>query len=86
MSVSSAAAGEPKPSPAVFRAALELAGAEAGEAVHVGDSVEGDVEGARAAGIRAVLVDRSGTAPPGVEAVGSLEEVSSLLGGAQPDR
>lgn len=77
--VSSAEVGQPKPSPAVFHAALELAGAEPHEAIHVGDSLEGDVEGARAAGVRAVLVDRQGTAPPGVESVASLADVASLL-------
>jgi putative hydrolase of the HAD superfamily len=78
--VSSATAGEPKPSPVVFRAALEIAGVEAGEALHVGDSLGNDVQGARAAGIRAVLLDRSGAPPPpGVETVRSLGEVASLL-------
>ena len=77
---SSAVAGEPKPSPAVFRAALEIAGVGEAEAIHVGDSLENDIEGARAAGIRAVLVDRSETpAPTGVETVRSLGEVASLL-------
>ena len=78
--ISSASVGEPKPSPAVFRAALEIAGVEAGEALHVGDSLGNDVEGARAAGIRAVLLDRSGAPPPpGVETVRSLGEVASLV-------
>ena len=77
---SSAAVGEPKPSSAVFRAALELAGVQASEAIHVGDSLANDIEGARSAGIRAILVDRSGAPPPpGVEAVGSLAEVPSLI-------
>lgn len=76
--ISSAQVGEPKPSPAVFRAALAVAGVEASEALHAGDSLANDVEGARAAGIRAVLVDRHGAAPPGVEAVSSLEELASL--------
>lgn len=66
--VSSAAVGEAKPAPAVFRAGLRAAGAEAGEAIHVGDSLENDVAGARAAGIEPVLLVRDG-APPG-EAAG----------------
>ncbi len=77
--VSSAAAGEPKPGPAAFRAGLALAGVTADEALHVGDSMEADVEGARAAGIRAVLLARGGDRPAGVEAVGSLAELPSLL-------
>ena len=77
--VSSAVVGEPKPATAVFRAALALAGAAAEEAVHVGDSVENDVRGARGAGIRALLIVRGGERPKGVESVGSLEELPSLI-------
>jgi putative hydrolase of the HAD superfamily len=77
--VSSAAVGEPKPGPAAFRAGLALAGVTAAEAVHVGDSLEADVEGARAAGIRAVLVAREARPAGDVEAVSSLAELASLL-------
>ena len=52
---------------------------EAAEALHVGDSLVNDVEGARAAGIRAVLVARDGRAQDGVESVRSLAEVASLV-------
>jgi putative hydrolase of the HAD superfamily len=77
---SSAVVGEAKPAPAVFHAALEIAGVGAGEALHVGDSPDNDIEGARAAGIRAVLVDRSGApGPAGVETVRSLKDVASLI-------
>ena len=58
--VSSAAAGARKPDPAIFAAALELAGCDAGEAVHVGDTREEDVAGAEAAGIGVLLLDRDG--------------------------
>lgn len=78
--VSSAVIGEAKPSPAVFRAALDIAGAGPDEAIHVGDSVENDIAGARAAGVRAVLVDRSDAPTPGhIETVRSLGEVRSLI-------
>jgi putative hydrolase of the HAD superfamily len=77
--VTSADAGEPKPAPAVFRQALALAGAEPGDAVHVGDSLENDVEGARAAGIRPLLLARHGQPPPGVEAIRSLEQLPSVI-------
>jgi putative hydrolase of the HAD superfamily len=77
--VSSGVAGAAKPDAAVFLRALELAGAEPGRTVHVGDSLRNDVEGARALGIRAILVDRAGSAPPGVEAVASLAELPSLV-------
>jgi FMN phosphatase YigB (HAD superfamily) len=45
----------------------------------VGDSLENDVEGARALGIRPILVQRDGAAPGGVETVRSLAEVPALL-------
>lgn len=67
--ISSAEAGERKPAPGIFRRALRLAGGAAGgpTALHVGDSLEFDVAGALAAGLRAVLVARAG-APQGVPA------------------
>lgn len=76
---SSAVAGAPKPAPAVFEAALAIAGVEAGRAVHVGDTLDGDIAGARAAGIRAILIQRTGDPPAGVATVRSLEELPSLL-------
>lgn len=77
--VTSADAGAAKPDARVFQRGLELAGARADEAVHVGDSLENDVAGARALGIRALLVARDGGAPDGVEAVSSLTELPALL-------
>jgi putative hydrolase of the HAD superfamily len=74
--VISAELGVAKPDPAIFRAALERLGAGAEGAVHVGDSLEHDVAGARAAGLEAVLVARNGAAAPeGVRAVASLSEL-----------
>lgn len=77
--VSSAAVGVAKPAAAVFEAGLALAGCTAGEALFVGDSVDNDVEGARAAGMRGVLVQRDGEPPAGVETVRSLEALTTLL-------
>jgi putative hydrolase of the HAD superfamily len=59
--VSSAEAGARKPDPAIFTRGLELAGCGPDEALHVGDTPEEDIEGARAAGIRALLIDREGS-------------------------
>ena len=70
--VSSAEAGAAKPDPEILLRALEIAGAAPGDAWHVGDDLEADVGGARAAGIDAVLVDRSGGGAPGVRSVQSL--------------
>ena len=58
--VTSAGAGARKPDPAIFDAALELAGCEPGEALHVGDTPEEDLEAAHAAGIEVLLIDRGG--------------------------
>jgi putative hydrolase of the HAD superfamily len=77
--VSSADAGGAKPGPEVFQRALQLAGAGPEDAVHVGDSLENDVEGARLAGIRPLLLVRQGETPAGVEAIRSLLEVPSLV-------
>ena len=78
-SVSSAVVGEAKPAPAVYEAGLRLAGCDAAEALFVGDSVENDVLGARAAGLRAVLVQRAGDPPLGVATVRSLAELSAIV-------
>ena len=73
--VTSAEAGARKPDPAIFTVALELAGCEAGEALHVGDTAEEDVAGARAAGIRPLLIDRDGSDGD----ISSLEEIDQHL-------
>jgi putative hydrolase of the HAD superfamily len=74
--VISAELGVAKPDPAIFRAALDRLGAAPDGAVHVGDSLEHDVAGARAAGLEAVLVARNGAAAPdGVRTVASLTEL-----------
>jgi putative hydrolase of the HAD superfamily len=78
--VTSAGAGAAKPDPAIFARALDLLGGEAAGAAHVGDSLDKDVDGARAAGIRPVLVYRGGgRLPAGVQAIRSLVELPSLL-------
>jgi putative hydrolase of the HAD superfamily len=90
--LTSAEVGFAKPRPEIFALALELAGATAGEALHVGDSGEEDVEGARGAGIRPVLLvrdpadrpaipgagDPGGSALEGVATVRSLSELPAL--------
>jgi putative hydrolase of the HAD superfamily len=72
--VSSAEAGARKPDPAIFEPALALAGCAPREALHVGDTREEDVDAARAAGIRALLIDRDGNGD-----VASLGEVAGQL-------
>lgn len=52
--------GVEKPDPRLFTTALTRAGAEAHSTIHVGDLYQVDVIGARAAGIRGVLLDEGG--------------------------
>jgi putative hydrolase of the HAD superfamily len=51
--------GAEKPDPKIFQAALSAAGVEPAVACHVGDSLEEDLRGAEAVGMRAVLVNRA---------------------------
>jgi HAD superfamily hydrolase (TIGR01549 family) len=60
-------AGVSKPDPHIFRLALERLGCEASEAVMIGDSWNTDVRGARAAGVRAIWFNPSGTPAPEVD-------------------
>ncbi len=55
----SAVFGAAKPNPKIFEEALKKANVSAGEAVHIGDSLEDDVRGAHLAGIKAIWLDRS---------------------------
>lgn len=52
--------GIEKPDPEIFRRAVAKLGGRPEQTLHVGDVPELDLEGARAAGIRGVLVDRRG--------------------------
>ena len=56
----SAEVGWRKPSSRIFEAALRSLGTEAGRTVMVGDSETVDIAGARAAGLHAVLLSRTG--------------------------
>ncbi len=80
--VASADVGAGKPDPEPFSAGLELVRAPPARALHVGDSLEHDVMGARAAGIHAVLLERGGGArgaAAGVPSIRSLAELASLI-------
>ena len=79
--ISSAEAGAAKPDPRIFERALALAGGGAQAAIHAGDSIEHDVAGARAAGLRPVLVVRAGpppALPDGVVVIASLTELAAV--------
>jgi HAD superfamily hydrolase (TIGR01662 family) len=78
--IASGSYGKVKPSPLIFRAALELVGCEPADAVMVGDSPEDDVAGARAVGMRALLLDREGRFPDEPARIESLAELPGALG------
>jgi putative hydrolase of the HAD superfamily len=92
--ISSAEAGAAKPARAIFDWALGLAGdPDPSEVWHVGDSVEADVAGARAAGLRPVFVDRSAETgavpavlPDGVARIADLRALAAALIRAQAPR
>jgi putative hydrolase of the HAD superfamily len=74
--LTSATVGAAKPDPAIFERALAVAGVAAADALHVGDSLAEDVEGARRAQIAAVWCNRRGQpVPVGVRAIASLGEL-----------
>jgi HAD superfamily hydrolase (TIGR01662 family) len=77
--ISSGSYGKVKPSPLIFAAALELLEVGAADAVMVGDSLEDDVEGARACGMRAILIDRAGRFPEQAGRIESLRELPAAL-------
>jgi HAD superfamily hydrolase (TIGR01662 family) len=67
--------GRTKPHASIFRAVLDLLAVEPAEAVMVGDTIADDIEGARALGMEAILVDRQEIHPdfePRIETLGEL--------------
>jgi len=59
---------------------LELLDVRPAEAAMVGDTVEDDVEGARAVGMQAVLLDRDGRHPEIEDRLTDLRGLSAALG------
>jgi putative hydrolase of the HAD superfamily len=76
--------GRVKPHASIFVAALDALGASAEETVMVGDSYEDDIEGARALGIRAILLDRDGRRPDAPDRIDTLLALPAALGLGQP--
>ncbi|MFC1932944.1 HAD family hydrolase [Chloroflexota bacterium] len=74
--VTSGEIGIDKPEPPIFLAALQKAGVNASEAVHVGDQYKLDVIGARGVGITPILIDRYDQYPE----VGDCPVIHSLTG------
>lgn len=75
--------GVRKPDPAIYRITAERLGVEPGRILHVGDHPAEDVDAARAAGLQARLLDRSGRTPGALTSLAELLPV--LLPGPPPD-
>jgi FMN phosphatase YigB (HAD superfamily) len=82
--VVSADLGVAKPDAAVFEHALEQLDIDRADAVMIGDSIAKDVDGALAAGLRAVWVNRTGQPVPAdrpdLVEVSTLSDLPSVLG------
>jgi HAD superfamily hydrolase (TIGR01549 family) len=72
--------GKTKPHETIFRKMLQLLDVAPGEAVMIGDTVEDDIDGARAVGMRGILVDRDGLHPAASDRVTGLDALAGLLG------
>lgn len=69
-----------KPHPQIFHRACARLRVEPGQALHVGDSRREDYEGAREAGLEALLLDRAGHHEDVADRIRSLTEVAVRLG------
>lgn len=80
--VSSADVGWSKPDPRPYVATLERLGIEPQEALFIGDRLDTDIAGARAAGLRAVLIDRRSRRREGAGylVISHLGALNDLLG------
>jgi putative hydrolase of the HAD superfamily len=80
--VVSGAVNKRKPSPEIFNRTLNALGVSAAETVFVGDTMDADVEGAKAVGMKAVYIKRreekQADAPPDAT-IKNLTELASLL-------
>ena len=80
VAIGSRAFGRTKPHPSIFAAALERLGVEPAAAAMVGDSYADDIEGARALGMRAFLLDREGRYPDEPDRLPTLLALPAALG------
>jgi putative hydrolase of the HAD superfamily len=82
--VDSRSHGRVKPHPTIFQAALAALAVAPEDAVMVGDSIEEDIEGARALGMRAILIDREDRHPDLDERLTDLYGLPAALGLPRP--
>ena len=72
--------GKTKPHASIFRAVLDLLEVSPDAAAMVGDTVEDDIDGARALGMRAILLDRLGRYPEFEPRIDDLYALPAALG------
>lgn len=72
--------GYVKPHRSIFETALAALAVSVDEAVMVGDSPNDDIAGARALGLRAILLDREGAYAPGDDVIPTLLALPAALG------
>lgn len=82
--VISAEVGHEKPDPRIFECALKLTGVPASEALFVGDRIETDIAGAKAAGMRAIWLNTWADEPNPADAepdvvITSFEQLPSAI-------
>ena len=82
--VTSLEVGVEKPYPLMFKKALEIAGVSGREALHVGDQIGSDIDGAEASAVRPILIDRDGNHPdfsrcPKISGMTQLSDVLNSL-------
>ena len=80
VAIGSRAHGRTKPDPSIFRAALDALGVAAEAAAMIGDSIEDDVQGALALGMRAYLIDREDVHPDFEPRLRDLLSLPAALG------
>ena len=72
--------GRTKPHASIFRAVLDLLGVAPADAVMVGDTIADDIEGARAIGMQAILLDREGMHPEFEPRIAGLRDLLPTIG------
>ena len=81
--VVSAAVNKRKPSPEIFQNALKELGVSVSEAIFVGDTVDADVEGPKAVGMKVIYIERRSQKPSEKfspdQTIKSLNELPLLL-------
>jgi putative hydrolase of the HAD superfamily len=71
--------GVRKPNPRIFRHVLRELGVKPEEAVHVGDNIEADIEGAEGVGITPIWIRSSDSPPWHGYAIDSICDLPELL-------